>query len=483
MNQRGARVAVWIVAVAIAAGAGYAVYTLRQQVEHEREHASEIGRRVHDAGLLVEQLRAAQQAYVAQGQGSDFWMARVTDTTGALASALGALEHDVSSDAARSAARGAAGVLGDFQRLDRRARGFVQSSQPLMASDVIFTESVGATAVLLESMVRVNTEEQNASVARIRALDLDTAYILIGAALVVLGVALLLVPVPRRETPQDTREALRALMAADTSPAGAATLKTEPARTTVTLPVRDSAPADPAPPAVTPPRSVPAEADAADLGLAAELCTDLARVLDPSELPALLARTARLLDASGVIVWVADRAGAALFPAVAHGYSPALLARMHAIPRDADNAAAAAWREGAERTVAAQGQSPGALVTPILTADGCVGVLAAETLHGAERRETTRAVAAIIAAQLATLVTTLPAEQTTRSSECEVRSAEPINPTRQFNTSAIPDSCVPHFELPNPNWPRLGVSAFSALALRRASLSPSPLCGRGYTPA
>ena len=411
MNQRGARVALWIVALAIAAGAGYAVYTLRQQVEHEREHAAEIDRRVHDAGLLVEQLRAAQQAYVAQGQGPDFWMARVTDTTGALASAVGALEHDVASDAARSAARGAAGVLGDFQRLDRRARGFVQSSQPLMASDVIFTESVGATAVLLESMVRVNTEEQNASVARIRALDLDTAYILIGAALLVLGVALLLVPVPRRETPQDTREALRALMAADASPAGAATLKTEPTRT-VTLPLRDSAPPDPAPPAVTPPRSVPAEADATDLGLAAELCTDLARVLDPSELPALLARTARLLDASGVIVWVADRAGAALFPAVAHGYSPALLARMHAIPRDADNAAAAAWREGAERTVAAQGQSPGALVTPILTVDGCVGVLAAETLHGAERRETTRAVAAIIAAQLATLVTTLPAEQT-----------------------------------------------------------------------
>ena len=70
-----------------------------------------------------------------------------------MASALGALEHDVTSDAARAATRGAAGVLGDFQRLDRRARGFVQGSQPLMASDVIFTESVGATTVLIESMV------------------------------------------------------------------------------------------------------------------------------------------------------------------------------------------------------------------------------------------------------------------------------------------------------------------------------------------
>jgi hypothetical protein len=45
---------------------------------------------------------------------------------------------------------------------------------------------------------------------------------------------------------------------------------------------------------------------------------------------------------------------------------------------------------------------------PIVTPDGCVGVLAAETRHGAEAQESTRAVASIIAAQLATLVTTLP---------------------------------------------------------------------------
>jgi hypothetical protein len=260
-------------------------------------------------------------------------------------------------------------------------------------------------------MTRLNAEEQNASQARIQALDLDTAYILIGGATAALIAALLLVPVPRRETPQDTREALRALMAADSSPAGATTLKAEPPRAAVIAPpVRDIAPVEAPPPPPARPASI--EPDTADLGLAAELCTDLARVLDPSDLPELLARTARLLDASGVIIWVADRAGAALFPAVAHGYSAALLARMQSIPRDADNAAAAAWREGTERTVAAQGQSPGALVTPILTAEGCVGVLAAETLHDAERRETTRAVAAIIAAQLATLVTALPAEQT-----------------------------------------------------------------------
>ena len=142
--------------------------------------------------------------------------------------------------------------------------------------------------------------------------------------------ALLLVPVPRRATPQDTREALRALMAADTSPAGAATLKSEPlgrprrCRSETSHPrifrLRHLRRRDRSPP----------EADAIELGLAAELCTDLARVLDPSDLPELLARTARLLDASGVIVWVADRAGAGAVSGCRARLQSALLARMHA---------------------------------------------------------------------------------------------------------------------------------------------------------
>ena len=107
-------------------------------------------------------------------------------------------------------------------------------------------------------------------------------------------------------------------------------------------------------------------------------------------------------------MWVADRSGSALFPTLTHGYGAAVLARMTSIPRDADNAAAAAWRLGELRTVTAQGQAPGALVTPIVTAEGCVGVLAAETRNGSEHDEGTRAVSRILAAQLATFVTTVP---------------------------------------------------------------------------
>ena len=92
-----------------------------------------------------------------------------------------------------------------------------------------------------------------------------------------------------------------------------------------------------------------------------------------------------------------------------------VLARMGSIGRDADNAAAAAYRQGELRTVPAHDSLPGAIVAPIITGDGCVGVLAAEMRHGAERDEATQAIAAILAAQLATFVTAVPVGQDAES--------------------------------------------------------------------
>ena len=50
------------------------------------------------------------------------------------------------------------------------------------------------------------------------------------------------------------------------------------------------------------------------------------------------------------------------------------------------------------------GSSKGALVAPVLSVDGCIGVLSAEMRNGAEASETVQAVAVIIAAQLAGVV-------------------------------------------------------------------------------
>ena len=48
--------------------------------------------------------------------------------------------------------------------------------------------------------------------------------------------------------------------------------------------------------------------------------------------------------------------------------------------------------------------SNGAVAAPLVTAGGCVGVMAAELTDGGERQEALLAAAAIIASQIATLV-------------------------------------------------------------------------------
>jgi len=104
-------------------------------------------------------------------------------------------------------------------------------------------------------------------------------------------------------------------------------------------------------------------------------------------------------------VWVADKSGVSLYPMFTHGYATAVLARLGTISTDASNATAASWRSGELVAVPSEPDSPGALVTPIITADGCVGVLAAELRNGRELREDVRALATIFSAQLATVVT------------------------------------------------------------------------------
>jgi hypothetical protein len=142
-----------------------------------------------------------------------------------------------------------------------------------------------------------------------------------------------------------------------------------------------------------------------DLAEAARLCTDLARVQDTSELQGLLARAAALLDASGIVVWMAGAEADVLWPAFSHGYTPQALARMHAVPRDGATPVSVAFRkELVEVVPAAEGGGSSAVVVPILTSAGCVGAMAIELRPGAESRDADQALARIVAAQLATLV-------------------------------------------------------------------------------
>jgi hypothetical protein len=147
------------------------------------------------------------------------------------------------------------------------------------------------------------------------------------------------------------------------------------------------------------------------LKTAAQLCTDFACMRDVNDLQLLLARASDVMDAAGLIVWLGSNDGAFLQPVLAHGYSDDTRARLPNVPRAANNAAAAAYRSGDVQIVLSRPGGPkGAIVAPILGAHGCIGALSAEIRGGGEASDSVQALAAIVAAQLAGVVTVPSAE-------------------------------------------------------------------------
>ena len=425
MTHRGLRAFLVVIAFAATAGAGYALWTL-----DGRHSAQESSARTFDAAavralVLVERFRAAQQSYVADGQGREFWMRRASEVLEELDRSLTTLAGTTAMAELRDAARGTAAPVEELRRMDARAIEWLRHDQALMASDLIFTESLAVSGSLADRLAVIRARHDQLAEAERANMREQQLYVLGGAVAICLIVMLLLAPAVRLATPQDTREALRALIG---GPATTPAVRPESApRMSGTngsgaLTVASGQP----PTAIEPPRVVieaatpiatPAAgrteppAPAIDVPGAARVCADLARVIDPADLPGLLARSAELLHARGLIVWVADGTGTVLYPMVAHGYSPGVMARMGSIRRDDDNAAAAAFRRSEVSVVPAVDGEPGAIVTPIVAPDGCVGVLAAEVEAGGEDNADRRALAGILAAQLATLVTVLPAPE------------------------------------------------------------------------
>ena len=157
---------------------------------------------------------------------------------------------------------------------------------------------------------------------------------------------------------------------------------------------------EPQPLAACSPTSGPAPAEP-DFEAAAHLCTELGRVVHAHDMASLLGRAAGVLDAVGLIVWAWDAQASALRAAVAHGYSDRVLAQLPSVRRDAANATAAAFRTAQPCAVPGSDRASGALVAPLITPDGCVGVLAIEWPLGREQSSSVRSVVTIFAALLA----------------------------------------------------------------------------------
>ena len=147
-----------------------------------------------------------------------------------------------------------------------------------------------------------------------------------------------------------------------------------------------------------PPAPVVALADAA------AVCVDLARLSDSGEISKLLERAAAVLNATGIVVWMASEDRAELFPAAAAGYDERLFSRIGSIPRDASNLTGAAFRDGSPKTSPGSESAAAALAVPLMTPEGPVGVLSAELKPLGQVDPSRLAVATIFAAQLSMLL-------------------------------------------------------------------------------
>jgi len=394
MKSRAFRFALHVLFVGIVAAAAYVVWKKESEGTAAAAAARAFAERAHSTSRALLEIKGAHPGYVAAGQGEDYWIAKVDALTGSTRQSLGTLRSAAQSANARGDLGVAEEALDDFEQMDRRARDYARHGQRLLASDLVFSDGIEKMDTAVAAVERARLAEAETSLAAIDSGRREALMAGAGAAAAGLLLMFVLVPLPRSPVPVPAPVAVETPRPAPAeSPARKAPKNTLPS-------VVDKTPATRQPPTVPTRPAAPA----IDLPGMAALCTDLSRAIDTRALPPALERAARLLDASGLVIWVADPDGRELLPVMAHGYPQNLVSRLGSMSRDAENVTAAAFRTGLVQTVNADKISHGAIAAPLMTPAGPVGVMAAEVLNDGERREATRAAAAIVAAQLATLM-------------------------------------------------------------------------------
>lgn len=395
MRKRGFGV-LFVLTLVIGAGTVFQDFRFDTLLEHQRETAASVDRQLGSIDVAIADLHGAQAGYVAAGQGPAFWIARATDLFTRIETDLTSLRSATADTDAATHYDAALVALRDLKGIDARARSDVMGDRRFEASDRVFTDSREASERLAAELGAARTSEQaaaGANLTRISKLRLIMNGVGMAFLLAVAGFF------------------WRARPASDAAPADTGITSIRP-----DLPLRLSVPAMPATPSAPPPPPQAAVAPRdVNLREAAELCVDLARVIDGRDMQALLQRAATVLDAKGVILWMTDPAGAQLRPQLAHGYSDRVLTKMGTLQVDGDNVTSLAFRSVRGQTVnGAASSSAGAIAVPLVTSSGCIGVLAAEVNRQRPSAETVD-MARIIAAQLAMLV--VPSGEASRAAQ------------------------------------------------------------------
>ncbi|MFN7917427.1 MAG: hypothetical protein U0Q55_18925 [Vicinamibacterales bacterium] len=402
MRSRPARLTLSALAWIALGAAAFFTVTTQKTVDQRRTLLRAFEATARDAADALDDAQAGQQAYVATGQDPADWYAKVSTYVQTASTSIDALRATATSPAAAPLLLEASTTLTQFGRVDRTVREHIASEDLHAAADAIFgdaSEAIGSAVADLDAALAAEQQSLDTFEAAQRQRLVYAAGGAAGfAALSLLLLALARPAVPAAES-TDEEEAAPANEFSGLSLHEPLTHRTEEAR-------REPSPA-PATGALT---------------SMAAICTGFGRVREAGELAPLLEQAAAALNARGLIVWLGSAAGADLRPVLAHGYSERTLARIPTLTRTADNAAAAAYRTGDIQVVGARPNGAnGTVVAPLVTSEGCIGAMTAEIRDGGEQSDATRALATILAAQLAGLLA--PAAASAAAAPADVQSA------------------------------------------------------------
>ena len=136
------------------------LYRSEQRVAQLTASLRVFDQHARDATAALTDARVAQQAYVAAGQGVDFWMPKVTSSIDAAQASLTALRESASA-AAQTPLEQAAATTTEFTNIEKRVRDYLKSTQALMAGDVIFTEGSDAGWLVTGRYVTISESSKN----------------------------------------------------------------------------------------------------------------------------------------------------------------------------------------------------------------------------------------------------------------------------------------------------------------------------------
>src|SRR4051812_30388278 len=171
MSRMPLRVSLLMLCLAAIAAAGGFYWSSSRQSRDEATSLRQFEQHARAARVAIADLRAAQQSYVAAGQGEDFWFAKVTGIRKEIDERISAMRSLAVAPAAVSELEAATSALQDFSEMDIRARDYTRSRQVTLASDMVFADGFELTKKAGDALDRALVAEQissDASTARVQ---------------------------------------------------------------------------------------------------------------------------------------------------------------------------------------------------------------------------------------------------------------------------------------------------------------------------